>query len=102
NDVDIVLRLDPADAQRLANAYPAPDWYAPPVEVTREEAARPAHGHFNLLELATSLRADMYCLGEDPLGVWAMGQRRAVALSGETIWVAPIEYVILQKLRYFR
>ena len=102
NDVDIVLRLDPADAHRLASAYPPPGWYAPPVEVIREEAARPAHGHFNLLELATSLRADMYCLGEDPLGAWAMARRRPIELSGETIWVAPIEYVILQKLRYFR
>ena len=29
-------------------------------------------------------------------------RQRAVELSAETIWVAPIEYVILQKLRYFR
>jgi hypothetical protein len=102
NDVDIVVRLDPADAERLAAGFPQPHWYVPPIETIRDEAARPAHGHFNLLELATSLRADVYCLGDDPLGAWAMSHRRAVELSGTTIWLAPIEYVILQKLRYFR
>ena len=31
-----------------------------------------------------------------------MSRRRTVSVSGETVWVAPIEYVMLQKLRYFR
>lgn len=57
NDVDIVVRLDPADAERLAASFPQPHRYVPPIETIRDEAARPAHGHFNLLELATSLRA---------------------------------------------
>ena len=102
NDVDIVLRLDPGDAERLAAAFAGPAWYAPPIETIRTEASRPAHGHFNLLELDTSLRADIYCLGSDPLGEWAMSRRRTVSISDEILWVAPIEYVILQKLRYFR
>jgi hypothetical protein len=102
NDVDIVLRLGPGDADRLATAFAGPAWYAPPIETIRTEASREAHGHFNLLELETSLRADIYCLGGDPLGEWAMSRRRTVSVSGETVWVAPIEYVMLQKLRYFR
>lgn len=102
NDVDIVVQLEPTDAERLAAAFPEPHWYVPPIETICEEAGRPAHGHFNLLELATSLRADVYCLGQDPLGAWAMTRRRAIELSGGTVMVAPVEYVILQKLRYFR
>ena len=31
-----------------------------------------------------------------------MARRREVQIAGETLYVAPIEYVILQKLRYYR
>lgn len=31
-----------------------------------------------------------------------MAHRWAAPMAGETVWVAPIEYVILKKLAYFR
>jgi hypothetical protein len=102
NDVDIVLRLDPGAAERLIAAYPAPAYYTPPLEVVQAEAARDAHGHFNVLDIETSLRADVYCLGSDALGTWAMERRRRLQVVGADIWVAPIEYVILKKLEYYR
>jgi len=102
NDVDLVLQLTPADAERLAAAFPQDRYYVPPLETIREEAGRAAHGHFNILDLETSLRADIYCLGEDLLGTWAMARRRAVPIAGGTVWLAPLEYVILLKLRYYR
>lgn len=102
NDIDVVLRLEPQDADRLARAYSPTEYYVPPAETIKEEAARPAGGHFNILELETSLRADVYCLGSDPLGAWAMARRREVPIGNGTLWVAPIEYVILMKLRYYR
>jgi hypothetical protein len=102
NDVDLVLQLTPRDAERLVAAFPPERYYVPPVETIREEAGRAAHGHFNLLDLETSLRADVYCLGDDPLGAWAMARRRSVPVGDETVWVAPIEYVIVLKLQYYR
>lgn len=102
NDVDIVLQLEPEAAERLIAAYPAPTYYTPPIEVIRAEAARPTHGHFNILDVETSLRADVYCLGNDPLGIWAMERRRGIEVAGTNISVAPIEYVILRKLEYYR
>jgi hypothetical protein len=102
NDVDVVLALEPAGARQLAKEFPAPAYYLPPIETLEHEAARPAHGHFNILELESALRADVYCLGQDSLGAWGMARRRDVPLAGESIWVAPIEYVILLKLQYFR
>ncbi|MBA3895339.1 MAG: hypothetical protein H0X69_16920 [Gemmatimonadales bacterium] len=102
NDVDIVLQLEPEAAERLIAAFPAPAYYAPPIEVVRAEAARAAHGHFNILDVDTALRADVYCLGGDPLGAWAMRRRRDIQVAGANIWVAPIEYVILRKLEYYR
>jgi hypothetical protein len=102
NDVDLVLQLTPADAERLAAAFPAERYYVPPIETIREEAGRATHGHFNLLDLETSLRADVYCLGEDLLGTWAIARRRHVSIGDLTVSVAPIEYVILLKLQYYR
>ena len=102
NDVDIVLQIAPGDAERLAAAFPSADYYVPPIETIREEAARPTHGHFNILDLETSLRADVYCVGNDALGAWALARRRAVPIAGGAVWVAPPEYVILLKLRYYR
>lgn len=102
NDVDIVVRLSAGDAPRLAAAFPPPAYYAPPVEVISEEAARHEHGHFNILDVESSLRADIYCLGDDPLGGWAFERLRRVPVGKSSIAIAPIEYVILRKLEYFR
>jgi hypothetical protein len=41
NDVDIVLRLEPEDAERLLAGFPAPAYYAPPLE-TVHPAPRPS------------------------------------------------------------
>lgn len=102
NDVDVVLQLRPSDAGRLAAAFPASGYYVPPIETLREEAARPAQGHFNILDLETALRADIYCAGDDPMAAWGLARRRAVKLGEGQMWIAPIEYVIVLKLRYFR
>jgi hypothetical protein len=102
NDADIVVALGVDDAERFAEAFPSPEYYVPPIEVIREEAARPAWGHFNVLHTETALRADVYPLGQDALGTWGMAHRRLVTVADSGVWVAPIEYVILKKLIYYR
>lgn len=102
NDVDLVVRLTPQDAERLAAAYPAAEYYVPPIEVLREEASRDAHGHFNILHLESALRADVYCLGiQDALGEWGMTHRHLMMIGDDEVAVAPIEYVITMKSQYF-
>jgi hypothetical protein len=101
-DVDVVLELRGPAIARLAHAFGGADMYAPPLEVLEEEAARPRGGHFNLIHRDTALRADIYLMGDDPLHAWAFGRRRRIDLERISIWVAPIEYVILRKLEYFR
>lgn len=99
-DIDIVLELPATDSQRLADAYSGFDYYVPPVDVIIEESAR--GGHFNIIDRDTGLRADIYLAGNDPLHAWAFERRRRVPLEGWAIWVAPIEYVVLRKLQYYR
>jgi hypothetical protein len=37
NDVDIVVMMDAAQAERLAEVFPSPEFYCPPLEVIRKE-----------------------------------------------------------------
>ena len=101
-DIDVVLELRGANIGRLALAFATGDFYVPTDEVLEEEAARPRGGHFNVIHGETALRADVYLMGDDPLHAWAFARRERVPLEGMAIWVAPIEYVVLRKLEYFR
>ena len=102
NDVDIVVRLTPADARRLSTAYPTGEYYVPPAETLDEEASRGWGGHFNVLHLPTAMRADIYVAGDDELAAWGLERRRRIPLDAAEMWLAPIEYVIVKKLEYFR
>jgi len=102
NDVDVVVQLSPTDPNRLSQAFDASEYYVPPIETIEEEAARRMFGHFNIVHIESALRADIYCVGDDEFGVWAFRHRRSIAIGNESVWLAPIEYVIVQKLRYFR
>ncbi len=50
----------------------------------------------------TALRADIYLLGSDPLHAWGFERRTSLSIGEHSISIAPIEYVILRKLEYFR
>ena len=102
NDVDVVLDLDPADVGRIVAAFPTPEYYVPPIETLREEASRDSNGHFNVLHTDTAIRADIYLAGRDSLMAWGLERHRTVTVAGEPVSVAPIEYVILKKLEYYR
>ncbi|MGE0553542.1 MAG: nucleotidyl transferase AbiEii/AbiGii toxin family protein [Gemmatimonadales bacterium] len=101
-DIDLVLALQPEDASVLAGLWSAADYYVPPVEVIAEEARRTEHGHFNVLHHETGLRADCYLAGRDPLQAWALERPQVEQVGPDPVRLAPIEYVVLQKLRYFR
>jgi hypothetical protein len=101
-DLDVVVDLRPGDAHRVVSAFPGDRFYTPPPEVVEQEAARPLHGHFNLIHHGTALRADCYVAGIDPLHKWAITRRIRHDVRAVGVWVAPIEYVILRKLEWYR
>lgn len=101
-DIDLVLRLAPGQARRFAAAWPSAEFYVPPVEAIAEECRRPEYGHFNVSHHDTTMRADVYLAGEDPLNAWALEHPVERQVEGETVLVAPLEAVIASKLRYFR
>lgn len=101
-DVDVVLELDEADAESLESAFSHEEFYVPPRSVLLEESARPGGRHFNIIHRGTALRAAIYTAGDDPLHGWALRRRSRIDAGGTAITLAPIEYVIVRKLQYFR
>jgi hypothetical protein len=87
---------------RLAEIFPSRDFYVPPPEIIAAEARREKGGHFNVLHLPTGFKADLYLTGRDKLEAWAFRFQRRVQFEGETVVLAPPEYVIVRKLEYYR
>jgi hypothetical protein len=101
-DIDLVIALLPRDAPRFASAWPADEFYVPPVEVIAAESRRPADGHFNVIHLDTTMRADIYLPGDDSFNAWGLEHRVTRQVDGDDVALAPIETVILNKLRYYQ
>lgn len=103
NDVDLVVVLNDSLIRQLATLFPADQFYSPPPEVISAELRRARRGHFNIIHHDTGLKADMYLAGSEPLQAWGLAHRQLVEIGGgQAIWIAPIEYVILKKLEYYR
>ena len=102
HDIDLVLELDDESAQKIVEDFPLEEFYCPPIEILKIEVKRSQRGHFNLIHHETGFKADIYIMGQDKLHNWAMSSRRRFDIEGESIWLAPPEYVILRKLEYYR
>jgi hypothetical protein len=102
NDIDLVISMGTNDVENFADAFPIEAFYCPPQEVIRLEITRPQRGHFNLIHHATGFKADIYASGRDELDDWGLKNKNMTTVEGEKFWLAPIEYVILRKLEYYR
>jgi len=102
NDVDFVAFLNHTNIGQLPQIFPAADFYLPPPEVITAEAAREQRGHFNIVHLDTSFKADIYLTGRDDFNAWAFRHKRQMEFEGEPLMLAPPEYVIVRKLEYYR
>jgi hypothetical protein len=101
-DVDLVIRLTSRGAIAFANLWPPHEFYCPPVETITEESERTAFGHFNVIHTESAMRADVYFAGADELSAWALQNKVVRFVEGQDVRFAPIEYVIVNKLRYFK
>lgn len=102
NDVDIIVFLRREDSRRLLEAFPATEFYCPPLEVIESERSRDQRGHFNLIHHETGFKADIYMTGKDELHAWGIGQAVEGDIDGDKVTFAPPEYVIVRKLQFFR
>ena len=101
-DIDLVIELQGPDVRRFAAAWSPDEFYVPPIEVIDEESRRPSHGHFNVIHHETTMRADVYVAGTDALNAWAFSHKALSRIDDDDVFMAPIEAVMLSKLRYYK
>ena len=101
-DLDVMIFLRDSDPERLAEIFPCPEFYVPPVAVIRNEVRKPARGQFNLIHVPTSFKADVFATGRDEFNAWAFRNKRTIEFEGEALVLAPPEFVIVRKLEYLR
>lgn len=102
HDVDLVVELHRDQVPKLLAQFPQDTFYCPPEEVIRIEIARESRGHFNLIHHDTAFKADIYPISSEHLHLWAIANRKRVVISGDFLWLAPPEYVIVRKLQFYR
>lgn len=101
NDIDIIVAIGRQDIDALTRAFPQTDFYCPPIEVILEETQRAHAGHFNLIHHETGFKADIYPCGQDALHAWGFAHAVLVQLEGDSLWLAPPEYVMVRKLQFY-
>lgn len=101
HDVDLVVAMSPRDVRGFVEAFPDDQFYCPPADVLAAEVRRAAGGHCNLIDHETGFKADVY-LAFDELHAWGLEHRRTLIVDELEVAVAPVEYVILRKLAYYR
>lgn len=103
HDMDIVIVLAPDQVTQFCRHFPSQEFYCPEEDVIRRELTRGDKGQFNLLDQESGFKIDVYLFAEDPLVAWGLKQRKHIELlPGESVWVAPPEYVIVKKLEFYR
>ncbi len=101
-DADLVLALLPSKIVELAKIFPAEEFYLPPEEVLIAETRQDSRGHFNIIHLASGMKADCYLPGRNPLAHWELKNRRRLTTDFGEAWFAPPESVIVNKLLFFK
>lgn len=102
NDVDIIVWMNADHVEAMIDAFPLDEFYCPPKDVVLLELERRQRGHFNLIHHETGFKADIYPIRSDPLHLWGIKHAREVSLEGESVYLAPPEYVIVRKLQFYR
>lgn len=100
-DIDVVVQATPADADRFAQAFPPAEFYVPQPSVLRSELARRDGGQFNVIDLTTGMKADIYVAGDDPLIAYGFAHASERELGGHRLRIAPATYVVAMKLRFY-
>ena len=100
HDIDIVVQLDAGQADRLCEAFPAPEFYGSTAAAREAVAAR---GQFNVIHPASGNKIDFMIARDDPWGRSQLARRnRKLILADQETFIAAVEDVILGKLWYYQ
>lgn len=95
NDIDVVIAPTREQLENLVRQFPADAYYAD------SEAAADAlqrRSQFNVIDFATSWKADLIIRKERDFSEIEFGRRRRHTIGGRSVWLASAEDVLLSKL----
>ncbi len=99
NDVDVVVRMNEAQARRVAEAFTGQDWYC------SEDAAIGAVQHrsmFNIIHAPSGFKVDVMVASMSPHNASRFARCRLLTMAdGRVERIASPEDVILKKLQFF-
>jgi len=102
HDIDIVITIHAQLIEKFKLLFHEDEFYFPPVEVLKNEIIRENKGHCNIIHNSTGFKADVYFAGNNDFQHWALENVRNIIFYEETIPIAPIEYVIIKKLEFYK
>lgn len=102
HDIDLIIELSKNDVDKLVTIFPNGEFYLPPKEVINLEINRSSRGHFNIIHIDTGFKADVYLTGNEEFQKWAIENRRIIKVGASSLPIAPIEYVIIKKLEFYK
>jgi hypothetical protein len=103
HDIDIVLYIREFNAKAFNEKFPLEEFYCPPEEVLILESRRNVGGHFNIIHHETGFKADVYIATENEFYKWAFDHSQLIQIKDDiSLRIAPPEYVIVNKLSFFR
>ncbi|HEV3216349.1 MAG TPA: hypothetical protein VGZ27_11540 [Vicinamibacterales bacterium] len=95
-DIDLVVEVGPADAERIAAAF-APEFNCD-VDVIRDAIAR--QSLFNLIHIEAVAKVDFVVKKDIPYRLEEFRRRRQVEIGGHLLWIVSPEDLILSKLAW--
>ena len=95
-DIDLVVELEPGDAERIAAAF-APEFNCD-VDVIRGAIAR--QSLFNLIHVEGVVKVDFVVRKDRPYRREEFRRRRHIEIGGHALWVVSPEDLILSKLAW--
>ena len=102
HDVDIVITMPLNLVENFQKLFPDDDFYVPPVDILKTEILRESRGHCNVIHYKTGFKADIYFSGNDNFQNWALENSTVINFHNSEFPIAPPEYVIINKLMFYR
>ncbi len=96
-DIDIVIAPTPANLRTFLLSLPEAEYY---VDVDAALAAHKRESLFNVIDLKTGWKIDMFICKSRPFSREEFGRRRASKFENLSLFVASSEDVILSKLEW--
>lgn len=97
HDIDFVVAIDEASVDKLAEAFPPPDFHLDELSIRK---AIEAHGMFNLIDVSGGDKVDFWLLTNEPFDRSRFARRQSDEVFGLRIAVSSPEDTILMKLKW--